>query len=224
MQVNPGIETTQSISRNRDQFIKWSGLGGVVGPIMFVLLFTVAGFLHPGYSAISQAVSDLGVGPMAWLLDIPIVVLGLLIVALAAGFYQAMQPVMGSGWRWTCAVLTALPGLGLAVAGIFTEAPSTLLIHWLVGATLGLYFPVVTFFLVGLQLIHNREWRGYGTYSLIASVATVVVIVFMQLAFTPGSTLSGFHVAGLAERVDLIEILAWYVVMGWRLFRLPLES
>jgi hypothetical protein len=25
---------------------------------------------------------------------------------------------------------------------------------------------------------------------------------------------------GLAERLDLVEILAWYVVMRWRLFRL----
>ncbi len=161
---------------------------------------------------------------MAWLVDIPIVILGLLIIALAVGFFWAMRQVMSSGWRWTCAVLVALPGLGLGMGGFFTEAPSTLLIHILVVSTLGLYFPVVTFFLVGLQLIRNREWRGFGIYSFVAGVATVAAIVFLQQAFTPGSALSGLHIAGLAERVDLVEILAWYVVLGWRLFHLPLES
>jgi hypothetical protein len=106
-------------------------------------------------------------------------------------------------------------------AGIFTEAPSTLPLHILLGALQGLYFPIVTFFMVGLQLARNREWRAFGVYSLLAGMITFIVIVFMQLAFTPGSTLSGFHIAGLAERVDFVEILAWYGVMGWRLFRYP---
>jgi hypothetical membrane protein len=221
MQMKTLNVTTPGTSQNWNQFIKWSGLSGVVAPILFVLLFTAAGSLRPGYSAISQAISDLGVGPMAWLVNIPIVILGLLVLALAVGFFLAMQPVMSEGWRWTSAVLTAIPGLGLAAGGIFSEAPSTLVFHILLGATLGLYFPVVTFFLVGLQLVRNREWRGFGIYSLIASLATIAIIVFMQQAFTPGSALAGFHIAGLAERVDLVEILAWYVIMGWRLFRLP---
>ena len=33
---------------------------GIVGPILFVLLFTIAGLLYPGYSPISQVISVLG--------------------------------------------------------------------------------------------------------------------------------------------------------------------
>ena len=33
---------------------------GIAGPIVFVLLFTIAGFLYPGYSPISQVISTLG--------------------------------------------------------------------------------------------------------------------------------------------------------------------
>ncbi len=203
------------------QFIRWSSFGGVVGSVLFVLLFTVAGLLRPGYSAISQAVSDLGVGPLAWLVNVPIVILGLLLIALAIGFYQAMRRVLRPGLRRSCAVLVALPGLGFIAGGVFTEDPSTLIFHILLGATLGLYFPVVTFLVVGLALARQSEWRWFGIYSLIASVATIVVIVFLQLAFTPGSALAAFQIAGLAERVDLVEILAWYIILGWQLFRLP---
>jgi len=56
---------------------------------------------------------------------------------------------------------------------------------------------------------------------LIASVATAVLIVLMNMAFTPGSAYEGLHLGWLAERVTFIEILAWYVVAGWRFFRGP---
>ncbi len=224
MEMNPGKVTTLGGSQPWQLFTRWSGLSGVIGSIFFVLMFMVAGFLRSGYSPISQAVSDLGVGPMAWMVDVPIVILGLWLIALAYGFYLAMQQSMRLGWRRACATLIALPGVGLAAAGIFTEAPATLILHILIGALLGLYFPVLTFLLVGLNLIRVRDWRGVGVYSLVASVVTVAAIVFMQLAFTPGAVLSTFHIAGLAERVDLIVILAWYVIVGWKLFRCPTEG
>jgi hypothetical membrane protein len=213
-----GRSQTPVGSRRWDQFVKWSGIAAMVYPFLFVLVFTVAGLLRPGYSPISQAVSDLGVGSMAWLLNVPVVILGLVMIALAVGFFQATRPSTSPASRWTCATLVALPGLGYIAAGIFTEDPSTVLIHWLVGATLGLYFPVVTFVILGMTLVPHREWRWYGIYSLVVGVATVAAIVFVQQAFTPGSALFSFHVAGLAERVDLVVILAWYVVFGWGLF------
>ncbi len=209
------LETGHGLYR----FLKWSGLAAMVYPALFVLVFTVAGLLRPGYSSISQAVSDLGVGPMAWLLNGPIVILGLVMIALAVGFFQAARSILSPLARWTCATLIALPGFGYGAAGFFTEAPSTLLIHWLVAAPLGLYFPVVTFVIVGLALVSHREWQRYGIYSFIVAAVTVAAIVFMQQAFTPGSALFGLHIAGLVERVDLVVILAWYVVIGWWLFR-----
>jgi hypothetical membrane protein len=40
---------------------RWLALGGVAGPLLFVLAFTVAGMLRPGYSPVDQAISDLGI-------------------------------------------------------------------------------------------------------------------------------------------------------------------
>ncbi len=205
--------------RQRNQFVRWIGLAVLVFSFLFVLLFSIAGFLRPGYSPIHQTISDLGVGQLAWLVDVPLVVMGLLMIALAVGFFQAAQSVVSSSWRWICAVLVALPGLGLATSGIFTEAPSTLLVHFLVGAVLGLYFPVLTFFVVGIQLVCNREWRGYGIYSLLAGLVIVALIGFLQVAFTPGTPLARLGLGGLAERMDLIGILVWYDVIGWRFYR-----
>lgn len=208
-----------TVSPRWRQFMKWSAYAGMGFPVIFVLLFTLAGLLRPGYSAVGQAVSDLGVGSMAWLVDVPLVILGLVVIALAIGFFRATRTILGPVWQWISAITIALPGIGYVAAGIFTEAPSSLLVHWLVGAMLGLDFPIITFLVVGLILLPHPKWHRYAIYSLIASAATVGLVVFVEMAFSPGSPLSGFIIAGLAERVDLVEILAWYVVMGWQLLR-----
>ncbi len=49
--------------QQRNLTARWLALARVVGPILFVGVFTLAGFLRPGYSPIHQAISDLGVGP-----------------------------------------------------------------------------------------------------------------------------------------------------------------
>src|SRR6266699_1788934 len=52
----------------------------------FVLAYTVAGILRPGYSPIHQPISDLGVGSNGSLMDTIAVVHALLLMAFAVGF------------------------------------------------------------------------------------------------------------------------------------------
>jgi len=183
---------------------------------LFIGVFTLASFLRPGYSPIHQAISDLGVGPNGWLLDGSLVITGLLLIVFMVGFAWCMRPVLKSGWRWSSAVLLALHGLGLAVAGLFTEAPSTLAIHWMVGATLAFFGPVVAFLITGLALRRDPVWRRWGISLLVASLVTLVLIAIMFWAFTPGTT--AVPLGGLMERVVMIEIEIWYIALGWRIF------
>jgi hypothetical membrane protein len=199
---------------------RWLALAGVVGPVLFVGVFTLAGFLRPNYSPIHQTISDLGVGSNAWLVDASCVLTGLLLIGFAMGFAALLQPVLHQGWRWLVAVLFALHGLGLAVAGIFTEAPSTVSIHWLVGANLGFFGPMIAFLVVGLVLRRDFRWRRWGNTLLIASLLTLVLIAVMFWIFTPGTPLASLRLGGLLERVVVIEIEVWYVALGWYLFTL----
>jgi hypothetical membrane protein len=201
-----------------DQIARWLALGGVVGPILFVAAFTVGGVVRPGYSPIHQAVSDLGVGSNAWLLNVSLVLLGLLLIAFAFGFERSLLPTLSQTWRWVCAALLSCTGLGFAVAGIFTEAPATVAIHWMVGMPLLILGSVVGFFLTGLALRREGRWRGWSAYSFVASLVTLVLIASMFWVFTPGTPLAPARLGGLMERVLFIEILAWYVAFGWRLF------
>jgi hypothetical membrane protein len=187
-------------------------LGGVTGPVIFLLAFTVAGLLRPDYSPIHQAISDLGVGSNPWLLNVPLVLLGALIVAFCVGFARVLGPRLGNPWRWVCPVLLALPGLGYAWAGIFTEAPATMTLHWVVGMPLVGLGAIAGFLITGLRLRRIESLRGLGTYSVVAGLLTLALIVVMFSTW-----MLGF--GGLTERVFFVEILAWYVVAALRLLR-----
>jgi hypothetical membrane protein len=218
----PDLRGNAHASTPSDQITRWLALGGVVGPLLFVAAFTVAGVVRPGYSPIHQAVSDLGVGSNAWLLNVSLVLLGVLLSTFAVGFFRSLRPTLSLTWRWVCAVLLSCTGLGFAIAGIFTEAPATVAIHWMVGMPLLILGSVVGFFVTGLALRRNAQWRGWGTYSQIASVVTIMLIATMFWVWTPGTPLAPARLGGLLERMLFIEILAWYVAFGWLLFRVAL--
>jgi hypothetical protein len=85
--------------QQRNLTARWLALAGVVGPMVYVAVFTFAGFLRPGYSPIHQAISDLGVGPNGWLLDESLAITGLLLIVFTVSFAWYMRPVLSRGWR-----------------------------------------------------------------------------------------------------------------------------
>jgi hypothetical membrane protein len=211
--VRPG-----SMKPRWDQTARWLALiGGVINPIAFVLAYTVAGLLRPGYSPIHQAISDLGVGPNGWLHDTIAVLHGLLLIAFAVGFALSMRQVLTVGWRWSGAALLVLRGLAQVTTGIFTDAPATVAIHSL-ATIVALVSMMGAFIVIGLGLVRDSKWRGWGTYSLVAALVTLVLVAVEFWAFRPGTPLAPAQVGGLLERVLSVEMLAWYVVFGWRLF------
>ncbi|HLO32349.1 MAG TPA: DUF998 domain-containing protein [Anaerolineales bacterium] len=215
MQTNTKFTSSKQPS---NQTARWLALGGVVGPILFVMIFTLVGFLRPGYSSTSQAISDLGVGNNGWILNTSLIILGLLIVGFAFSFYRMVRTEASTALRIVCALLIAIVGVGYAVAGIF---PETTPVHWIVGATSVYLGAVLAFLLAGLLLRVDPEWRGWAVYSLISSLATVVLIAItfyvFSLDYLP-STPPTARLGGLMERILFLEIFAWYVVFGWRLF------
>jgi hypothetical membrane protein len=199
---------------------KWLTLPAVVAPIVLTVAYTVGGLLRPDYSPVQQAISDLGVGPNAWLLNVPVVVAGLAFAGFAAGLFTILRTELPAAWRWVLATLAALTGMGYAAAGIFTEDPTTVLLHWLLGANLAFFTPVLLFLAMGLLLRQHTYWRAWSAYSLVSGIVTVLLIATMFAAFTPGSALADAHVAGLLERAVMIESDLWFIITGCVVFRL----
>ena len=204
-------------------------LGAVAGPLLMTLAWFVLGFVSPGYSlwgtriapysAISQPLSGLGLGPTGRFMNAAFVVSGLLIIAGVIGVFKQI-PGLSTRARWTCAFLLALPGVGSLLDGFFTL--ESFFFHF-VGFVLALT-TVVTFPIVGLLLRRVPTWRRFGTWLIVAGPLTLALAVLYFLTFTP--TVEGVRtgVAGLTERILVIELQAWYVAMGWMVFRGAVEN
>jgi hypothetical protein len=207
---------------------RWLALGALAGPALFTLAWLVLGFLSPGftifgtkiapYSPISQPISGLGLGPTAPFMNAAFVLSGILLMAGVIGVFQTMRASSRPAARWACAAPLALSPLGLVVAGIFTlEEP----LPHLIGFLLTTGIPVLSFLAVGFFLRGIPRWRRFGTWLLLGSPLTLLLVVLFFLTFDQATIVAGHGVAGLTQRILALEVLAWFAAMGWLAFRRP---
>lgn len=212
---------------------RWLALCAAVGPVLFTLAWVVLGFLSPGYtlwgkhiapySPVIQPVSGLGLGPTAPFMNTAFVLNGLLSIVGVIGIFQITKTSSRVGARRACTVLLILSPLGSLTDGIFTLQTSGF-IHLFVGFLLGAATPVVSFVVTGLFFRRIPTFRRFGTWLLLGSPLTLVLLVLFFLTFNAIATGDNQGVAGLTERILVLEIQAWYVVMGLLAFRRSSEK
>jgi hypothetical membrane protein len=160
-------------------------------------------------------VSGLGLGPTAPFMNTAFVLSGLLLLLGVFGTFQRL-PEMGALARWSCTALLALSGLGLVVDGIFTL--ESFLPH-LAGFLLGCGAPVLSFLVTGLLLRRVQGMRRFAHRLLLGSPLTLALLVLFFLTFSPTAAGARTGVAGLTERLLIVEIFAWFVALGWLAFQ-----
>lgn len=200
--------------------IRWLAFGAVAGPVLFILAWFILGFLSPGYTAwgvriapyspISQGISGLGMGVTAPFMNSAFILCGVLTLAGVVGIFQGMRQMPPSA-RWTCTVLLALTPVGMAVDGIFTL--ETFLAH-MIGFLLAVVGAILGFAVAGLLLRRIESFRRFGTWLLLGSPLTLVLTILYFLTFSPTVAGTRTGVAGLTERILVVELLAWFVALG----------
>jgi hypothetical protein len=203
-------------------------LAAVAGPLLFTLAWIGFGVLQPatltsfgvlgGLSgAISNPISGLGVGPLAAQFNTAFVVCGLLQAIGCVAALECLAPRSGRLPRTLCQGLLAISPVGLAMAGLFTLA-SALVLHIIAG-TLVFATPVVSFLATGLLLRRIPAHRRIGVSLLVASPLTLLLFIAYSMSFDQATVAAGLGIAGLTERILMLEVQAWYVVLGWLAFR-----
>ena len=197
-------------------------LAAVAGPVLLTAAWLILESVSPGYylwgthvapySPVSQPISGLGLGPTGPYMNAAFVISGLLLVVGAYGVFERIPEMRA---RYICASLLALPGIGSVLDGLFTF--QTFFMHF-VGFGLALT-TVATFPLVGFLLRGVPGWRSVGAGLIVAGPLTALLVVLYFATFTP--TVQGIQtgIAGLTERLLVLEIVAWYVALGWIAFR-----
>jgi len=205
---------------------------GIVGPIFFVLVFTIDGALTPGYSAMRDVVSFLELGPTGWIQSLNFLLTGLFFILFALGFFQWMRARSASVWLYVTTILIALSGVGLIMASLFLpDAPGTAQtsVH---GVLHTIAFTVVFLSLglaclsVGGKFIRTAGWRVHGWSSLLAGLVPIIAalgnlyssFVVSNASNTPfTATTSRLAVGGLINRVLVIIAFALYVILAIRM-------
>jgi hypothetical protein len=198
----------------------WLALGAIFGPLVLTLAWLVLGAVSPGYtvfgvhiapySPIAQPISGLGMGVTAPYMNAAFVLSGLAMFIGVVGISRSLSSRPAA--RWLCAGLLALTPLGLILAGLFNlESP---MLHY-VGALLGLGSPVLSFLVTGLVLRGIPRWRRLGSGLLLASPISLVLLVVFFASFDQATTAANQGIAGLTQRVLVLEEFAWFVALGW---------
>jgi hypothetical membrane protein len=207
----------------RLQVARGLALGAIAGPVLFAIAWIVLGVLQPatktdygvmgGMSgAISNPISGLGVGPHAQLFNAAFVFCGLALLVGVIGVFQFLMSSARPAARRASTALMAISPVGLVMAGVYT-LQSSVALHT-VAAGLLFCAPVVAFLVTGLFLRRIPRHRRLGTLLLVASPLTLVLVVLYGSTFDVAAIAAGRGIAGLTERVLLVEIHAIYVVLG----------
>src|SRR5262249_43041182 len=95
--------------------------GGVVGPLLFMLVFLIEGATRPGYSVWRHFVSQLSLSDQGWEQGINFLGCGALCIGFALGLRGALRGGTGATWG---PILFGVFGLSLISAGIFVTGPA----------------------------------------------------------------------------------------------------
>ena len=203
---------------------------GVVGPLLFIVVFFIEGFTRPGYSQTRNFVSQLATGETGWVQVLNFYVCGVLVLLFAIGLRKELKGTRGAVGA---PILLGLFALSLLVAGTFsTDAAlgyppgvpavqtSTGAIHGVAGLLAFTLLPAAAF-VMAWHFARQGDGR-WTAYSIV--VGLVVLVFFFAAGFSSQADVSGsWHNAptGIFQRVAIIAGFTWISILAWQFASRP---
>jgi hypothetical membrane protein len=197
---------------------------GVIGPLVFIVVFLIEGLTRPGYSAWRHYVSQLATGPGGWVQVVNFLVCGTLVIAFAVGLRGATRSIAAP-------ILLGLFGVSLLVAGTFSTDPAlgyppgaaTVhtthgMIHGFAGLGAFSLLPATTFVTAAWFARHgSKRWFWY-------SLAVGLTMIVTFIASTTFSAMDGAGLmpnapTGFFQRVAIIAGWTWISMVALHLIR-----
>lgn len=195
-------------------------LGGVAGPIVFAIVVIICAAIRPGYSHISQFISQLGEsgGPNTILMNYAGFMLpGVLIFLSGLGFARRLPR---SALTVAGSLLVAIFGLGIFAAGVFSCDPGCLpenpsregFLHNFV-SLIAFSAMIAGVAVLGFQFRRMPGWQAFAGYSFVTAVVAAALLVGMV------TVTAVMPVIGLVQRVFLGFLFLWLVLVAIRISR-----
>ena len=207
-------------------------LCGVIGPLLFIVVFLIEGATRAGYSAWQTDVSYLALSNQGWEQIANFIVCGSLCIAFAVGLRRIWRTGRAAVWG---PLMIGLFGLGLLIAGVFVTDPgggyppgTPLNSHpqtwhgWIHGINGGVFFLVVlptACFVLARRFAADPQHRRWATYSWMTG-ALILLISIASFIALPIAEKAGFPVLeGLFQRVEIIMGWTWLALVALHLWR-----
>jgi len=168
--------------------IKLAGLLILIGISQFILLLKIAEFRYPNYSVANNYISDLGVGPVAYIFNTSIILLGILGLIASYLLYELDK---------IFSILLFISSLGVAGVGLFPE--NTGILH--------VISSLITFLFTGITAIYSYKIENtHAKY--IWPILGIISLTSLTLLATKNYL--GLGPGGI-ERMIVYPIFIWLI-------------
>jgi hypothetical membrane protein len=188
-------------------------LAGLAAPIVLIVAIVAAGDSEPGYSHVSQFVSELGAVGAAHQNPFNyggLFFSGLLTVLFALGMYLQVKP---RAWFVASSLLVAVAGIGRLVAGVFPcdagcaigNMSNTATVHVVAG-----FFALTSGATAPLLLAVGLRRRGQNRLFWVSAGLGCSSLILVTVLFGLGK---GFPYVGAVQRLALAAFYGWIVAV-----------
>ena len=192
---------------------------GMLGPIIYTLMWIIGGFLHPDYSHIRNDVSTLlSVGaPNKLLLDLMLATSNILNLIFFSKLHKSIDKGKGSALGPSLLLISAILGL---ITGFFFPLDEGGEVNTFGGQMHVILVGSMAFLsMLGMVALWRRfkkasEWQGYGIYTLITLILTIIFGLISAILIES-------EIMGLLERISICVIFQYNFVIALKIYRTP---
>ena len=209
-------------SMDQRQLAAWAGM---IGSALFVAIFTLEGWLRPGYNPLGTFVSELSLGPRGWIQIVNFVVFGTLLLVFTRGV--AAEFPNGKASRAGPILLTII-AIGYLVSGPFVMDPVTTTpdqmswhgtLHGIFGGIVFSLMPVSCFVFLR-RFREDPKWRSLQWWTFAAGTIIAAAVVLLSVATKLPVALNAFNEwVGLIQRTAIVTYLSWLFTFALGLYR-----
>jgi hypothetical protein len=206
----------------KQNWLKISIWAGMIGPVLFIIVFTLEGWFRPGYNPLGMYVSELSLGPRGSIQIVNFIIFGLLFLiftrAVANEFRNGKASKAGP-------ILLTIIALCFLISGPFVTDPGTIftyqmswhgILHGIFGALVFSLAPI-SCFIFYRRFREDLRWQMLSKWTITACIIIVIAVIFMKIGQIPPSIINAN--VGLIQRVALITYLSWIFTFALAFYR-----
>jgi hypothetical protein len=194
---------------------KISACAGIIGPMLFVGVFTIEGWLRSGYHPLGMYVSALSLGTRGWIQITNFIVFGLLLLIFTLGVASEFQNGKASK---AGPLLLLIIAIGFLFSGPFVMDPMGTLrdqmsvhgtLHGILGGIVFSLMPVSCFVFLR-RFREDRKWHYLHKWTLsLGMIITVAVAVLTIATKLPAVQQAFIDWLGLIQRAAIVPYMIW---------------